>query len=120
MSSTKNVPGVYRQEIVLSPGPELTTGIAGFVGFAGLAGEETTGPPIIALRRWDEFAARVTSAPESYLADAVAGFFQNGGRRCYVACARLNSPDSDARKEALIEALKSLAPVTDIDLVAIP
>lgn len=116
MSSTRNVPGVYRQEIVLSPGPELMTGTAGFVGFADLADEETTGPPIIALRRWDEFAARVKSAPGSYLADAVAGYFQNGGRRCYVACAGLNPADSDA----LLKALKSLAPVTDIDLVAIP
>lgn len=121
MSVTSNVPGVYREEIVLRPDQKLTTGIVGFVGFADLAGEETTGPPVVALHRWDEFVAKVKSAAGGYLADAVAGFFQNGGLRCYVACAELNVADSDEQKaEALIKALKFLAPVTDIDLVAMP
>src|ERR671926_511864 len=121
MSSIRNVPGVYREEIVLRPDPELMTGTPGFVGFADLAGEARGGPPVAALRRRDEFAAKVRSPAGGYLADAVAGFFQNGGLRCYVACARLTPGDSDAQKsDALIEALKFLASLTDIDLVAIP
>jgi uncharacterized protein len=124
MSSIKNVPGVYRQEVVLRPDPRLMTGVAGFVGFAEVSGEEKA-TPVIALRRWDEFAARIKSANDSnkdgYLADAVAGFFQNGGLHCYIACARLDPAPSDAQiADRLIEALDALAPLTDIDLVAIP
>jgi len=119
MSSIGNVPGVYREEIVLRPALRLTTGTAGFVGFAALAGEETSGPPVAALRRLGDFTSRFKTAAGGYLADAVAGFFQNGGLRCYVACA--DPAVADAQKPgALIEALKLLAPVDDIDLVAIP
>lgn len=120
MSLSKNVPGLYRQEVVLRPDPRLLTGIAGFVGFADLSGEEAA-TPVVALHRRDEFAARIKGAQGGYLADAVEGFFQNGGLRCHVACARFNPTDSDAQRAGrLIKGLESLAALTDIDLVAIP
>jgi uncharacterized protein len=124
MSSIKNVPGVYRQEVIIRPDARLMTGVTGFVGFAEVSGEEKA-TPVINLRRWDEFAARIKSARDggqaSYLGDAVAGFFQNGGLHCYVACAQLDATLSDAQKaDRLIEALDALAPLTDIDLIAVP
>jgi Bacteriophage tail sheath protein len=120
MSWVENVPGVYRQEVVLRPETKLMTGVVGFVGFAEVSGADKT-TPVVALHRRDEFAARVTSTPGGYLADAVAGFFLNGGLRCYVACAQLKAADSDTQKAAaLLQALEALAPLTDLDLVAIP
>ncbi len=120
MRSIKKAPGVYIQEAVLRPDPRLMTGVVGFVGFAKLFGEPKTAR-VFALDRRDEFDARVKSTPGRYLAAAVAGFFQNGGKRCYVACAQFDPARSDAeRADALIEALDYLAPLTDIDLIAIP
>jgi uncharacterized protein len=120
MSWTEKVPGVYWQEVAFRPEPKLMTGIAGFVGFADGPGDGKT-TPVIALHRRDEFAVRIKGAEGSYLADAVAGFFLNGGLRCHVACARLKADASDRQKaDALLKALEALAPLTDIDLVAIP
>src|SRR5436309_573998 len=101
MSSASNIPGVYREEIVLRPDPKLTTGTPGFVGITAPAGAAAAVSPV-ALTRQDEFAAKVKGAAGGYLADAVAGFFQNGGRRCYVATASVRvaqSTDSEAQKD---------------------
>ena len=38
----------------------------------------------VVLHRKEEFATYFVSRPESYLADAITGFFDNGGVRCYV------------------------------------
>jgi Bacteriophage tail sheath protein len=70
------------------------------------------------LHRKDEFATRFTAAAGSFLGDAVAGFFDNGGLRCYVVGA-----DPDPAKDpmaALTEALETLGPLVDLDLVAVP
>src|SRR6185436_8548053 len=66
----------------------------------------------------------------SYLSDAVSGFFQNGGVTCYVVPAALGDDRQAAMKNdgtasfnregALKRAIESLAPVTDLDLVAVP
>jgi len=123
MSSASNIPGVYREEIVLRPDPKLTTGTPGFVGITAPADAAAAVVSPVALTRQDEFAAKVKGAAGGYLAAAVAGFFQNGGRRCYVATASVRvakSTDSEAQKDALLEALNALAPVGDIDLIAIP
>src|SRR5690349_6298699 len=118
MSSTSNVPGVYREEVSLRPDPKLTTGIAGFVGFAAPAGAAKAVSPV-ALSRQDDFAGRVRAVTDGYLAAAVAGLFENGGLRRYVGAASGKPADGDVQK-ALTDALESLAPVGDIDLVAIP
>ncbi|NJM70159.1 MAG: phage tail sheath family protein [Scytonema sp. RU_4_4] len=72
---------------------------------------------VVSLHRKRDFDNELLPLPESYLAEAVNGFFENGGIRCYVARA---VPESDKRKEALIQALNVLEPLNDIDLVAIP
>ena len=117
MSARYNVPGVYREEVFLKAQPELPTGVPGFVGFAepiGTADAAFNQP--VAFHRKDEFDARFKSLPGSYLTDAVAGFFLNGGIYCYVALAE---PTSD-RAAALTTAIESLAPVTGLDLLAVP
>jgi phage tail sheath protein FI len=116
MAQAYSSPGVYRQEVFPKPSPVLQTGVPGFVGFAGA-------PPVgtlqinrpVALSRKEEFSASFSSA-NSFLADAIAGFFENGGTRCYVVAAD-NSIDP---VQGLVNAIAALAPLDDIDLVAVP
>jgi uncharacterized protein len=118
MAPIYKTPGVYRQEIFLKPETRLPTGVPGFVGFAD-EGPPPGGPAFntpVVLHRKEEFAARFGIRPESYLADAINGFFDNGGVRCYVVRADL----SGDRAMALQNALVALAPLTDLDLVAVP
>jgi uncharacterized protein len=74
---------------------------------------------IVALHRREEFFENFSPPPEGFLADAVAGFFLNDGVRCYVArAARAGTVEEQA--QAMKEAIGALAPLTDLDLVAIP
>jgi Bacteriophage tail sheath protein len=72
----------------------------------------------VALHRKEEFAVRFNSLPpeESYLADAVNGFFDNGGGYCYV----VHTDASENPKDALVTAVESLSSLSDLDLVAVP
>ena len=115
-------PGVYREEIFLQPAVSLPTGVPGFVGFFTARNSEDQ-PPVglainspIFLQRQEEFTEQFVGETEGYLKDAVIGFFNNGGTRCYVVAA---NPQKD-RETALKESLEALAPVDDLDLVAVP
>lgn len=80
-------PGVYVESVssVVSVDDSLSTGIGGFIGIA----ERGPGIPTL-ISSWQEyidtFAHDMDSPFLSYssLAFAVYGFFQNGGKRCYV------------------------------------
>ncbi len=109
-------PGIYREERFLTPSAPMPTGVPGFVGF----GRTKDRAPLL-VHRPEELADgfKQDSAVEGYLADAIAGFFANGGQRCYLVGADANgNPDHD--EAALIAATADLAPVEDLDLVAIP
>jgi uncharacterized protein len=122
-------PGVYPEPNFLKPQAKLETGVPGFVGFADAAPAERAPmgqPPVptntpVALHRKEEFDAKFKGRPDSFLAEAVTGFFDNGGVRCYVARA-----DPDAcnrvmdREKALKDAIAALEPLDDLDLLAIP
>ena len=117
MALTYKTPGVYREEIFLKPETQLPTGVPGFVGFddEGSGG----GPPVnvpVVLHRKEEFTAHFTSRPDSYLADTVTGFFDNGGVRCFV----VRADSTGDRRVALEQAIAALAPRSDLDLVAVP
>ncbi|HEU0082253.1 MAG TPA: phage tail sheath subtilisin-like domain-containing protein [Bradyrhizobium sp.] len=115
MAQPYHSPGVYRQESFPKPSPVLQTGVPGFVGFAGAPPGATlsTNRPV-ALNRKEDFNASFSSA-NSFLADAIAGFFENGGTRCYVVAAESIDP-----VQGLVNAIAALAPLDDIDLVAVP
>lgn len=106
-------PGVYREDVYVRPVAALPTGVPGFVGF-GQAKGGTAGP--VLLHRAEELSERFEPPADSYLAVAVAGFFANGGVRCYVS----GAPATGDREEALKGALDTLGPLTDLDLVAVP
>jgi phage tail sheath protein FI len=117
MAQTYPSPGVYRQEVLLKPPPALQTGVPGFVGFAGPrgGGNISVNRPV-ALNRKEDFAASFGRVDKSFLPDAVAGFFDNGGERCYVVAA-----DSATRTvQGLVNAIAALAPLEDVDLLAVP
>ena len=95
--ATYIVPGVFVEETKRGPNPieGVATGTAGFLGAA------VRGPvrPVLVTSeaeyfRW--FGGPV--AGESYLQEAVRGFFVNGGRRLYVT--RMARPHRDVRAGA--------------------
>ena len=117
MAQTHSRPGVYRQEVFLKPPPALQTGVPAFVGFAGPppGGNARINQPV-ALTRKEEFAASFSTPDGSFLADAIAGFFDNGGLRCYVVAADAGTNPV----QGLVNAIAALAPLEDMDLVAVP
>jgi phage tail sheath protein FI len=101
-------PGVYKEEIFPKSAVELRTGVPAFLGLS--QSQKPNQPQQLTL--WVQFEQIFGQPlPNSYLAYAVRGFFENGGRLCYVV--RLK----DATKEALLEGLAALELLDDIDLV---
>jgi phage tail sheath protein FI len=122
MSSNYLTPGVYKEEIVLKSATQLQTGVPGFVGFVKSDAVDLPEEPV-SLNRKSEFDTLFEGklATGSYLGDAVNGFFLNGGARCYVVSAAIaDNADTASKESALIGALQRLAPLTDLDLIAIP
>ncbi|MGV0025328.1 phage tail sheath family protein [Phormidesmis priestleyi] len=75
-----------------------------------------SGQTVVALRRKQEFTENFLGLPTGYLTEAVIGFFENGGSRCYLA----RADTLKAGKTALLEAIARLTPLTDLDLVVVP
>ena len=118
MPQTYKSPGVYREEIVLAPPAPLETGVPVFVGFADLlASSQAQFNQPVALHHQDDFTANFQNRPDSFLNDAIRGFFATGGLRCYVVCA---DPASVDRSAALQQAIKTLMSIDDLDLIAAP
>ncbi|GKS69043.1 hypothetical protein W03_10470 [Nitrosomonas sp. PY1] len=119
MSLAYKVPGVYREEEFQKPEVLLPTGIAGFVGVAK-AKSDGNGNPLAtrtqptALYHPEDFDFYFEKQSDSFLANAVNGFFQNGGVCCYIAYAETKAI------EQLEKAVEVLAPLTDVDLIAAP
>ena len=88
----------------------VSTSTAGVVGVAQQGPAEPT-----SVASYAEFATVFGGAAGgSHLGDALRGFFENGGRRAYVARA------ADAGAPALIAALDRLAPVDEVSLLVVP
>lgn len=115
MASAYATPGVYREDVFIRPAAPLPTGVPGFVGFGRATGGAGEREPVL-LHRPQEMAGRFEPAVGGHLTDVVAGFFANGGVRCYLAGA---SGESDV-EAALQKAIGKLAPLADLDLVAVP
>jgi phage tail sheath protein FI len=117
MARTYSRPGVYREELFLKPPAVLQTGVPGFVGFASpMPGGNVKINQPVSLSRKEEFRGSFSSPSRSFLADAVAGFFDNGGTRCYVVAADAGTDSV----QGLVNAIAALAPLEDMDLVAVP
>lgn len=124
MALAHKSPGVEREDIFLKPQVPLETGVPGFVGFAEPRidtkprsdGKSIRPKPGVAfaLHRKIELADNFSCEAQGFLADAVAAFFDNGGERCYVV-------GMAGRDEAALrDGIDALAPVADLDLIAVP
>jgi uncharacterized protein len=75
-------PGVYYERTDAGPGiPAVRTDIAGFVGLAP-RGPLDTPVPLESFRQFQSYFGDFSGS--GFLAYAVRGFFENGGRRCWV------------------------------------
>jgi phage tail sheath protein FI len=139
--STPRRPGIYVEEVPSASKPieGVGTAIAAFVGFA--AGGPVNRPirissltqfgKVYSDRRRPENGPFV---PNAYLAHAVHGFFENGGRVCWVIRAgqRGNAPGRAASQSAAIEpsdsertvalreAMSRLAAIDEVTMIAMP
>jgi len=116
----RTTPGVYLEELFPAPSPELITGVPAFLGVTKVKNaekkekEEDANQPKL-LKLWPQFEQFFVQASSgSYLAHAVRGFFENGGRLCYVV------PLQNAEQEALKQGLAAIESLDTIDLVCAP
>ncbi|MEG4166563.1 MULTISPECIES: phage tail sheath subtilisin-like domain-containing protein [unclassified Microcoleus] len=112
----RTTPGVYLEEIFPAPSPELITGVPAFLGVTKVkdAEHKNANQPKL-LKLWPQFEQFFGQASSgSYLAHAVRGFFENGGRLCYVV------PLQEAKKEALEQGFAAIESLDTIDLVCAP
>lgn len=106
-------PGVYREDVFPTPETRLPTGVPAFLGIARSAdGQPQHAPRRVTL--WSQFAGYYDVPPAGYLAHAVRGFFENGGRTCYVL------PLADLDAGELERGLATLEQLDDADLVCAP
>jgi hypothetical protein len=94
-----NTPGIYFEKIdtVTKDVLGLRTDIAGFVGIAERGPLNTP----VRIESWKRFWAVFGEfIPQGYLAYAVQGFFENGGKICYVT--RITDLELAGRSEILL------------------
>jgi len=104
-------PGVYLEEIFPAPAPELITGVPAFLGLTEV--KDANQAKLLKLwPQFEQFFGQPSSG--SYLAHAVRGFFENGGRLCYVV------PLQNNQQEALKQGLAAIEPLDTVDLVCAP
>src|SRR5262245_18441942 len=133
-------PGVYIEDVAPDQAAMFRTGVPVFVGFArqnGQADEKDEDTKFFRLTRWEQFAQRVGHttpkdflADKGFLADAVCGFFENGGECCVVAPLRVNGEIQSpaALQEQLRDVFRTdekgrrgfLEDIEDTDLVCVP
>ena len=123
-----SVPGVYRRATSPPSAQDLPTGVPLFLGYTTRAAHRgslgTSGWSGGACRfaSWSEFLERSGAPdPDGYLADAVRGFFDNGGERCYVMPLDPRTVTSaEGAQEAIDAALQLSKEADDIDLLCVP
>ncbi|BAY84782.1 phage tail sheath protein fi-like protein [Calothrix parasitica NIES-267] len=107
------IPGISLNHIVPTPESELLTGVPVFFGLASSGNNE---PKKLTLRtQFDQYVSQIKGGEgEGYLYNAIKGFFENGGRLCYVVALKNNSLD------ALKQALEASELLENTDLICVP
>src|SRR5215469_12498396 len=107
---TYTSPGLYLEEV--QPVHSRKTAIPAFLGYVG----DHHYSPVV-LRHWSHFTARFGEpVQQGHLAYAVRGFFENGGKACYVV--PMWPPETPQR--ALIEACRTVERLHESDLICAP
>lgn len=129
-------PGVTIEQFSPPPALDFRTGVAGFLGPGSASGappadlpdplQPAAGDPQQPFTSWHDFVAAFRGdqgwladrwVPDPLMWNAVQGYFQNGGTRCWVVFYDQDAGDTRAALEA---ALLKLAEVDDVDLVCAP
>jgi len=117
-------PGIYREIVREVPDVVLRTGSPVFLGV--MSNRSDLGKDPIHLFRWSQFQQHVDVVLDGgFLADAVRGFFDNGGRHCVVVPAK--APVHTAQElseQQLFECIRHLLPsietLEESDLLCVP
>ncbi len=97
-------PGVYMEEVDRGTRPieAVGTAVAAFVGFTEKAESVENGEIVSLLSKptlitnWSQYVSKFGGfMPGAYLPDAVYGYFQNGGGRCYVVSVKTLGRSAD-------------------------
>ncbi len=126
MATSYRTPGVYVEEVSSGARPidAVGTSTAGFVGSAPRADQHVNEPK--AIQNWSEFRREFVDddqgrpvGPSTPLTHAVAGFFANGGRRCYVVnVGRVTGPVPGV--PGSLEGVDALELIDEVAIVAAP
>lgn len=117
-------PGIYRELVREVPDAVLRTGSPVFLGVVANHSKLDGSP--IHLFRWTQFQQLIDAPLEGgYLADAVRGFFNNGGRHCIVVPGRVAAQSLEQTSgEQIVDCLRGLLPsiedIDETDLVCTP
>jgi len=111
----EEAPGVYLEDEFNVPHRRtFSTGVPVFIGLMKTAPKKAERVPHL-LRLWAHFLRHVGRMyEECILGYAVRGFFENGGRRCYVIVLE------DMSAQSLEDALVAAGKLQTIDLVCVP
>jgi len=113
-------PGVYVEEVSTGARPieAVGTSTAAFVGTAPKA--DARQDRAVAINSWSQFTREYVAegAASTPLAQAVFGFFQNGGRRCY--CVNLAAGQPLAGGGRPRRGLELLEEIDEVNIVAAP
>lgn len=115
-----HAPDVYVEEVPSGPRPieAVGTSTPGFVGVPPDARARTN--EAVAINNWSQFLREFAeeSASSTPLSNAVFGFFQNGGTRCYVVNVGRDNPITGTGQER--SGLGILEQIDEIAIVAAP
>jgi len=123
---TLTAPGVILQDIALIPRDALMTGVPVFLGVTQSHGnqllEVPSNPQMLTL--WPQFLQQFTRyAVSDYLTHAIRGFFENGGRLCYVLLLPntfQNDTSFSLTMDTLGQGLQTIEALNTIDLICVP
>jgi hypothetical protein len=121
LPATARIPGIRLAWAGVAPEPALRSGVPVFLGFVRAGAARTN---VRSLTGWEDFAHFYGGAAPGYLADAVHGFFLNGGGRCWVMPVPVpDAAAADALAAGLAGCLAPGGPLEDLpepDLVCVP
>jgi phage tail sheath protein FI len=115
-----HAPDVYVEEVPSGPRPIEAVGTS-TPGFVGVAPDARARPnEAVAINNWSQFLREFAdeSASSTPLSNAVFGFFQNGGTRCYVVNVGRDNPITGTGQER--SGLGVLEQIDEIAIVAAP
>jgi phage tail sheath protein FI len=120
MSMHFSAPDVYVQEVLNTSHPIGGVGTS-TLGLVGTAPDATArAGEVVAISNWSQFRKIFVpdDARSTPLSDAVYGFFNNGGPRCYIVNIPAGAPLVDARRDRY--GLGLLETVDEVAIVAAP